>query len=77
MVNLAASKLEQQDLSRPKSEEDSPCTRQLAVSPEMDNMKFSSNSYVEKTFQCIQKKLGRTSINAAFSVDSYKNNMSA
>ena len=37
MVNLAARKLGQKDLTRPKSEEDSPSTGQLvAVSPEME-----------------------------------------
>ena len=51
------------DLTRPKSEEDSPSTKQpVAVS-------------VEKIDQCIQKQLGRTSINATFSVDSYENNV--
>ena len=30
----------------------------------MENMRFSNYPYVEKIFQCIQKKLGRTSINA-------------
>ena len=61
MVNLAARRLGQKDLTRPKSEEDSPSTGQpVAVSPEMENMRFSNYSYVEKIFQCIQKKLRRT-----------------
>ena len=64
MVNLVARRLGQKDLTRPKSEEDSHSTGQfVAVSPEMENV-----PYVEKKFQCIQKKLGRTWINAAFSV---------
>ena len=41
----------------------------------MENMKFSNYPHVEKIFQCTQKKLGRTSINATFLVDSYKNNV--
>ena len=69
MVNLAARRLGQKDLTRPKSEEDSHSTGQpVAVSPEMENGTFSNYPYVEKIFQCIQNKLGRTSINAAFSV---------
>ena len=47
----------------------------MAVSPEVENMKFSNYPYVEKIFQCIQKKMGRTSMNAAFLVDSYKNHV--
>ena len=43
----------------------------------MENIRFSNYSYVEKMFQCIQKKLGRTSINASFSLGSYKNNVLA
>ena len=58
MVNLAARRLGQKDLTRPKSEEDSHSTGQpVAVSPEMENVKFSSYPYVEKIFQCIQNKL--------------------
>ena len=96
MVILAARKLGQKDLTRLKSEEDSPSKDQnLAVSPEMENMKlhsshiawrtaptqtsqkmkFSDYLYVEKIFQCIQKKQGKTSINVTFSVDSFKNNV--
>ena len=78
MVNPAARKLGQEDLTRPKSEEDFPCTGQpAAVSPEMESMKFFNCPYVEKIFHCIQKKLGRTSTNATFSVVSYKNNVLA
>ena len=70
MVNLAANQLGQKDLTRPKSEEDSPSTRQpVAVSADMENMKFSNYPFVEK--------LGGTSINATFSVDSQKNNVLA
>ena len=76
MVTLATRKLGQKDLTRPKSEEDSPSTAQpVAVSPEKENMKFSNYPHVEKIFQCIQKKLGKTSINASFFVDSYKNSV--
>ena len=58
MVNLAARRLGQKGLTWPKSEEDSPSTGQpVAVSPEMENMKFSNYPYVEKIFQCVQKKL--------------------
>ena len=79
MVNLGARKLGRKDLIRVKSEEDSLSTGKLddAVSPETENMKISNYPYFEKTFQCMQKKLGRTSINAAFSLDSCKNNMLA
>ena len=77
-ANLAARKLGQKDLTRPKSEEDSSSTvKPDAVSPEMENMKFSDYQYMEKICQCIKKKLGRTSINATFSVDSFKNNVLA
>ena len=63
MVNLAARKLGQKDLTRPKSEEDSPSTGQpVAVSPEMENKRFSNYPCVEKLFQCTQKKQGRTSV---------------
>ena len=72
-VNLDSRKLGQKGLTWPKSEEDSPSTGQpVAVSPEMENMKFSNYPYVEKIFQCVQKKMGRTSINSTFLVDSYK-----
>ena len=43
----------------------------------MEHMKFTNYPYVEKILQCILKKLGRTSINATFSADSYKNNVFA
>ena len=77
-VNLAARKLGQKDFTRPKSEEDSSSTgKPDAVSPEMENMKFSDDQYVEKICQCIKKKLGRILINATFSVDSFKNNVLA
>ena len=73
MVNLSARKLGQKDLTRPKSEEDSLSTGQPdAVSPEMENMKLSNYPYVEKECQYVQKKLGRTSMNYTFSVDSLK-----
>ena len=58
MVNLAARKLGQIDSTRPKSEEDSPCTGQpVAASREMENKKFSNYTYGEKIFRCTQKKL--------------------
>ena len=38
-------------------------------------MKFSDHQHMEKIFQCVQKKLGRTSIKASFSVESYKTNV--
>ena len=51
MVNLAARKLGQKDLSRPKSEEDSPSTGQpVAISPEMENKRFSNYPYVERSY---------------------------
>ena len=77
MVNLSARNLGQKDLTRPKSEEDSLSTGQPdAVSPEMENMKLSNYPYVEKICQYVQKKLGRTSMNSTFSVDSFwKNNI--
>ena len=57
-LNLAPRKFGQKDLNRPKSEEDSPSTGQPeAVSPEMENMRFSDHHYMEKKFQCIQNKL--------------------
>ena len=72
MVNLSAWKLGQKDLTRPKSEEDSLSTGQPdAVSPEMENMKLSNYPCVEKICQYAQKKLGRTSVNSTFSVDSF------
>ena len=79
MVNQAARKLGQKDLIRPKSEKDSLSRGKLddAVSPEMENMKFSIYPYVQKIFQSMQKKLGRSSFHATFTVDSYKNNMLA
>ena len=77
-VNLAARKPWQKDLTRPKCEEDS-CSRGKpdAASPVMENMRFSDHQYREKTFQCIQKKLGRTSMNATFPVESCKNSVLA
>ena len=73
MVNLSARKLGQKDSTRPKSEEDSLSTGQPeAVSPEMENMKLSNYPYVEKICQYVPKKLGRTSMNYTFSVDSSK-----
>ena len=75
-LNLAARKFGQKDLNRPKSEEDSPSTGQPeAVSTEMENMRFSDHHYMEKKFQCIQKKLGRTAIDATFSVEYYERNV--
>ena len=59
-VNQAARKLGQKDLTRPKSEEDSPSTGLPdAVSPGVENVRFSNYPYAEKIFQSIQKKLGR------------------
>ena len=73
MVNLR--NLGQKDLIRPKSEDDSLSTGQPdAVSPEMENMKLSNYPNVEKICQYVQKKLGRTSMNYTFSVDSLKKN---
>ena len=46
-----------------------------ASSPELENMRFSNHQYMEKIFQCIQKKMGRTAINATSSVESYKTNV--
>ena len=47
-VNLVARKSGQKDLNRPKSEEDSSCTRKLdASSPELENMRFSDLQYME------------------------------
>ena len=69
MVNQAARKHGQKDLTRPKSEEDSHSTGQpVAVLWDLENVKFFNYPYIEKIFQCIQKKLGRTWRNAAFSV---------
>ena len=74
-ANLAARKLGQKDLTRPRCEEDSSgAGKPGAVSSVMENMRFSEHRYnMEKICQSIQKKLGRTSINAKFSVKSYKN----
>ena len=73
-VILAARKLWQKDQTRAKSEENSSCTRKLdASSPEMENMTFSNSQYVTKTFQCLQKKLGRSSIDATFSIEIIQN----
>ena len=75
VVNLAARRLRQKDLTRPISEEDSPSTGQPeAVSPEMKTWS-SPITHTLRRYQCIQKKLGRTSINASFLLDSYKNNV--
>ena len=78
MVNLASGKLGQKDLTRPRSEEDDTNTGPpVAVSREMENMRFSKYPYVEKVYRCVQKKLGRAPMNSTFSVDSYKNNVLA
>ena len=74
-VNLAHRKLGQKNQTRAKSEENSSCTRKLdASSPELENMRFSNHRYVGKIFQCLQKKLGRSSLDAMFSIESYKTN---
>ena len=39
------------------------------------NMRFSDHQYMGKIFQCVQKKLGRSAINATFSMESYKTNV--
>ena len=44
-----------------------------ASSPEMKNMRFSNNQYLTKIFQCLQKKLGRSSIDATFSIEIIQN----
>ena len=78
MVNLASGKLGQKDLTRPRSEEDDTNTGPpVAVSREIENMRFSEYPYVEKVYRCVQKKLGRAPMNSPFSVDSYKNNVLA
>ena len=62
MVNLASGNLGQKDLTRPKSEEDDTNTGpRVAVSPEVENMRFSSYPYVKKENRSVKKKLGRTS----------------
>ena len=54
MVSLAARRLGQKDVTRAKSEEDSPCSGQPYSSiPRNENMKFSNYPYVEKVFQCM------------------------
>ena len=64
---LASGKLGQIDLTRPKSEEDDTNTGPpVAVSPEMENMRFSNYPYV-----------GRAPITSTFAVDSYRNNVLA
>ena len=48
-VNLATKKLGQRDHTRAKSEDNSLCAGKLdAVSPEMENMRFSDHHYMEK-----------------------------
>ena len=75
-VNLARRKLGQKDQTRVESEENSSGTRKLDASlPDLENKRFSDHQYMEKIFQCVQKKLGRTTINATFSVESYTNNV--
>ena len=75
-VNPVTRKLGQRDQTRAKSEEDSPYTGKLdAVSPEMENMRFSDHLFLGKIFQCLQKKLERSAIDATFSVESYKTNV--
>ena len=59
-------------------EEDSSRTWKLDASlPDLENMRFSDHRYMGKIFQCIQKELGRSAINATFSVESFKNNVLA
>ena len=73
MVNLAARRLGKKDLTRPKSEEDSPSTNLWQYHQKWKTWNSPVIHTSEKKFQCIQKKLGRTSINATCSVDSYNN----
>ena len=50
-VNLAVRKLGQKDFSQPKCEEDSSSTGTLdAISPIMENMRFSDHQYMERYF---------------------------
>ena len=47
-VHLAARKLGQKGLTRPKSEEDSTCTgKHDVVSPDVENMRFSGHHYIK------------------------------
>ena len=72
-VTPAHSKLGQKHQTRAKSEENSSSTRKLAASlPELKNMEISNHRYMEKIFQCLQKKLGRSAIDATFSMEAYK-----
>ena len=60
MVNLAARRLGQKELTRPKSKEDSLSTGQpVAVSPEMENMNFSNYPYVEKDISMHTDETGK------------------
>ena len=73
-VILAARKLRQKDQTQAKSKEHSSCTTKHDVSsPEMENMTFSNNQHLTKIFQCLQKKLGRSSIDATFSIEIIQN----
>ena len=75
-VTLAHRKLGQKHQTRAKSEDDSSSTRKLDASlPELENMRFSNHRYMWKIFQCLQKKLGRSAIDATFSIESFKTNV--
>ena len=56
MVNLAARKLGQKDLTRPKSEEDSPSTgHPVTASPEMEDMQFSNTHTLRRYFNVYRR----------------------
>ena len=75
-VYLAHRKPGQKDQTRAKSEEDSSRTRTVdASSPESENIRFSNHRYLGKIFQCIQKKLGRSAIDATFSIQYLETNV--
>ena len=76
MVTLTHRKLRRKGQTRANSEQDSSSTRKPdAVSPEMENMRFSNHRYMGKICQCSQKKLGTSALDATFSIESYKTNV--
>ena len=76
MVNLTHRKLGRKDQTRANSEQDSSSTRKPdALSPEMENLRFSKHRYMGKICQCLQKKLGRSALDATFSIESHKTNV--
>ena len=73
MVNLTHRKLRRKDQTRANSEQDSSSTRKIdSLSPEMEKLRFSNHRYMGKICQCLQKKLGRSALDATFSIESYK-----